>query len=229
MDETIYKRALARRLRKEGFVVCNEAKMTLIHEDFAKDYFMDLLVEGSMPVEAKVAERIVPPHRAQTMNYLFLGELPHASLVNFRPPSVEHEMVSTRHTLASRRQFSWGRRCGNKFGARTQEFESRLEVLVRDWGGLLETQAYREAMIHFMGGASLVCRKVAIFSDGENLGGQPMNLIEDDLAFSLTSLTREISSFKTQLQRLLNQTKLHSILWVNMNKLEISSEMLTRA
>jgi GxxExxY protein len=225
----IYKRELTRRLRNAGIEVCLEAKMTLVHDGFAKDYFMDILVDRSIPVEAKVVEKIGPPHRAQTMNYLFIGELPHATLVNFRPPSVEHEMISTRHTLASRRRFVWRKRCDGSFGKRTQEFEDRMKALLTDWGGLLETQAYREAMIHFMGGLEQVCHKVEIWSHGESLGGQPMNLIEDDIAFSLTSLTRDQSMLKNHLQRLLAQTRLRGILWVNMNKLDISSEMLTRA
>jgi len=229
MDELIYKRELARRLQKEGLEVCREAKMTLVHDGFAKDYFMDILVDRSIPVEAKVVEKVGPPHRAQTMNYLFISELPHATLVNFRQLSVEHEMVSTRHTLTSRRRFAWRKRCGGSFAQRTLEFEDRMEALLTDWGGLLETQAYREAMIHFMGGPEQVCRKVEIWSHGESLGGQPMCLIESDIAFSITSLTQEQAAFKTHLLRLLNQTRLRGILWVNMNKLNISSEMLTRA
>lgn len=228
MDERIYKRELSRRLEKDGFDARQEVRMTLLHDGFAKDYFMDLLVNGSVPVEAKVVEKVGPPHRAQTLNYLFTSELPHATLLNFRPPLVEHEMVSTRHTLASRRRFSWRKRCGATFGLRSQEFEARLEAVLSDWGCLLETHAYGEAMIHFMGGPEQVCRKVDVWSEGGILGGQPMCLIEDDIAFSLTSLTHDAPTFKAHLGRMLAQTRLRGLLWVNMNKLDISSEMLAR-
>jgi GxxExxY protein len=57
------------------------------------EYFADLLVEGSLVVELKCAERLANEHVAQCLNYLRASGLPVCLLVNFQKPKVEWRRI----------------------------------------------------------------------------------------------------------------------------------------
>src|SRR5690348_11638496 len=78
LDEGLYKLAIAERCLTLGIQpVEREVRIRVQHATFSKDYFMDLLFCGGAMLEAKVAEALVPAHRAQALNYLLLAGLKH--------------------------------------------------------------------------------------------------------------------------------------------------------
>src|SRR6266576_754578 len=92
LDEELYKREIAARCIDRGLNPAErEVRIRVRHESFIKDYFMDLLFCHGFMLEAKVADRLAPPHRGQSLNYLLLAGLNHGRLVNLRSERIQHE------------------------------------------------------------------------------------------------------------------------------------------
>ena len=53
LEEGFYKSELAERCRKAGLSVLREVPIRVWHGHFSKDYFIDLLLDGSTIVEGK--------------------------------------------------------------------------------------------------------------------------------------------------------------------------------
>ena len=67
---------LPRDARRAGLTPAEcEARIRVWHENFHKDYAVDLLLCHGLPAETKASETIAPGHRAQAINYLLLLEL----------------------------------------------------------------------------------------------------------------------------------------------------------
>src|SRR3954451_21991155 len=64
MAEEIYQREVARRLSAAEI----EVPLTAEFEDFAKTFFVDLVVDGAALFELKAVERLAQRHRAQLIN-----------------------------------------------------------------------------------------------------------------------------------------------------------------
>ncbi len=228
LDERAYQAALASRCRSSGLVVESEFRIRVQFEDFLKDYFVDLLIEAGTPVEVKAAEKLSAAHRAQMMNYLFGLDVRHGTLLNFRPASVEREFVSTTHTRSTRGAWSWHPPSSAGHCAEVQGLQAALAAILEDWGALLEVSLYREALIHFTGGAERVLRPVSLNFGGGLAGEQTLALITEDIALAVTGVTRSPGAMRDHLQRLLRLTNLRSILWVNFNQALVGFEELFR-
>ena len=84
--ENVYENALAHELRKRGHRVIQQAPIKVRYDNVVVgEYFADLLVDGSVIVELKSAERISDAHVAQLLNYLKATELEVGLLLNFGP------------------------------------------------------------------------------------------------------------------------------------------------
>jgi GxxExxY protein len=228
LDEVIYKRELAARCRKAGLELETEFNIRLVHESYIKDYLVDILIRRSVPVEAKTATSIVPPHRSQTMNYLYIGEMHFATLLNFRPISVGHEFVTTHHTHASRRPLSPQLDRWRVLHPRMQQYQERLCSLVEDWGMLLDIHAYREAMTFFMGGTDQVLCGVDLLSKTVAIGQHTTHLLTEDIAFATTTVNRSPANMRDHLHRFLSHTRLQAIAWVNLHKTQPCFETILR-
>src|SRR5688572_14002046 len=102
LDEQLYQTELAQRFAAYGFNVLSELKMTLALDSFRKGYYADFLLNSDVIVETKTAETLTDGHKAQVLNYLYMCGLHHATLLNLRPRSVQHEFVSTSLTHEQR-------------------------------------------------------------------------------------------------------------------------------
>ncbi|MDA0224980.1 MAG: hypothetical protein O2975_02585 [Proteobacteria bacterium] len=60
LDEKIYKVEPAHRCMAAGVAAVREVLIRVCHGAFSKDYFIDLLLEGSTVTEGKCAQAIVP-------------------------------------------------------------------------------------------------------------------------------------------------------------------------
>ena len=84
--EKNYENALAIELRGQGFLVQQQAPIKVFYKGQSiGDYFTDLVVNGCVLVELKVADGISPQHEAQLLNYLKATEIDLGILLNFGP------------------------------------------------------------------------------------------------------------------------------------------------
>lgn len=88
--EKIYENALAHDLRKAGFDVAQQHRISVVYDGAVMgDYTADLLVENRILVELKAIRALDTVHVAQCLNYLAATGLPVCLLLNFGRPRVE--------------------------------------------------------------------------------------------------------------------------------------------
>ena len=94
--EAVYKRALMVELRHLGATVAEELRTPIYHRGVkVGDYYADLVVDDVVIVECKVAERIIPAHRAQVLNYLKATPYEVGLILNFgEKPTFERLILS---------------------------------------------------------------------------------------------------------------------------------------
>jgi len=220
--ERVYKCELARECVRNGFErVEIEVPVQVSFESFRKEYFLDLLVNGSALFELKAEAAIAPAHRAQTLNYLFMTGLQRAKIFNFGTTRVQHEFVSTTLTSAERRRFAIDDQRWRDCGAEGHRFRKLLVTLLNDWGCFLQLPLYQAAITHFFGGDERVVRLVRVTVEGETLTTQPTHTLNPTTAFKLTA-TPDIEIMEDALRRFLHHTELTAIQWVNLHNHDIT-------
>ena len=218
LDEAVYKQEILVRCSELGILPAErEVRIRVSYEDFAKEYFMDLLFGCGVMLEAKTADAISPAHRSQAVNYLLLTGMNHGRLANLRPDRVEHEFISTRLTPQARRQFVVQDQEWHEVNEPSRFFKNRFIAILREWGAFLDLNLYREATVHFLGGAERVCRNIELLDGTRSVGVQSMNLLSDDTAFVISTFPSGASRMSVHLRRLLQHTRLSHIQWVNIH------------
>ena len=83
--ESAYEACLVYELNERGLKVEAQKPVPLAYKSVSLDcgYRLDLLVEGTVIVEIKSIDRIMPIHRAQVISYLRLTGFPVGLLINF--------------------------------------------------------------------------------------------------------------------------------------------------
>jgi GxxExxY protein len=93
--ESAYKQCLCHELwlRKLPFLL--EAPVPLVYkgQNLPCAYRLDLLVAGTVVVEVKAVEHIIPVHEAQLLTYLRLGGWQVGLLINFNVPLLRDGIV----------------------------------------------------------------------------------------------------------------------------------------
>ncbi|MCB1097076.1 MAG: GxxExxY protein [Verrucomicrobiae bacterium] len=86
--ENAYEFCLSRELRKRSFFVECQKSLPITYDGATLDigYRLDLIVEGSVIIEAKAVEQLLPVHRAQIITYLKLSGCTLGYLINFNMP-----------------------------------------------------------------------------------------------------------------------------------------------
>jgi GxxExxY protein len=223
-DEPVYQRAIAHRLN-DALI---EAPLRISFNGFEKTYYLDLLVHSGALFELKAAEATHDRHRAQTLNYLLLLELPHGKLVNFRNALVEHEFVNAPLTREDRIRFEVEDAAYVKMQNGGLDLRELFVPILRDWGTGLDLKLYEEALVHFFGGENQVVRPVEIFDGELKVGAQTLPLISSDTALRITALSRDFDEFEDHLRRFLHHTKLRAIQWVNVRNQLVAFRTLIR-
>jgi GxxExxY protein len=220
-DEIIYKREVARRMAELDV----EVAVDVVHQNFVKTFYADVIACKSGLFEFKTAEAIHSRHRAQTTHYLLLFGLHHGKLVNMRPESVEHEFVNVRASLAELRAPQITCIPNHSDATNAKRLHDILLGLVHDWGTGLDLALYEEAITHFLGGESNVVARVPVTGTGGELAEQKMRLVNRNAAFKLTAFPPDKSghaTFHTHAQRLLTHTPLDFIHWANIHQTEVT-------
>jgi GxxExxY protein len=83
--ESAYETCLAYELERSGHTVERQVSVPIRYRDLtiANAFRMDLLIDGVLVVELKVAESITKEHEAQILSYLRFSEKPIGLLMNF--------------------------------------------------------------------------------------------------------------------------------------------------
>lgn len=217
-DEQIYQTELANRCRLVGLNAATEVKISVTHGSFEKEYFLDLLIENKVIVKLKTAAQITSVHRAQTLNYLLLCNLNHGSLLNFRQARVKHEFVSSRQSPESRKHFVIQADSSRCTTVQEKHWVVWLHELISDWGTGLDTQLYREAIIHLLGGAAQVIRPIPVLSSGKVIGMQNMHMLNDTQAFAVTAIGKDQQHMEKHFCKALSSSNLEGMAWINFNR-----------
>jgi GxxExxY protein len=196
-DERIYQADLAVRLQSEGMIVSREAEVQLLHREFCKSLFLDLIVAEQAVYELKVVKAITDAHVGQLLTYLHLLDLPRGKLINFRSANVESQFVNAPFDLAQRRSFNVSE---VEFNG-DDRFRDIVVGLLRDWGTSLSLSLYQEAIVSLLGGIEVVEAMLPINRNGMLLGTQRFHLVAADTAFKIAAMNRDTSAYRTQLAR----------------------------
>jgi GxxExxY protein len=88
--EKVYENALIVELKLRGLNVQSQVPLKVQYKDNSVgDYFADIVVEGQVIVELKVAERIEKVHEAQLINYIRATGIRVGLIVNMKHPEAE--------------------------------------------------------------------------------------------------------------------------------------------
>ena len=226
-DEVIYTNDLARRCREAGIgLIETEVPISVVHKDFSKTYFMDLLVNRSVVYELKTAKAFDGNHRRQLLNYLFLCLLQHGKLLNFRTPKVTHEFVSTTLDRQQRHAYTFNLDEWRAIDAESCQLRAIMVDLLEDWGAFLESSLYMDAIIHFLGGGDRMDIPVEVRQGGAVIGRQTFKMLNEDTAFFVTAIKHKID-YRKHLKCLLENTCINSVQWINLDKHNIGMVTVT--
>ncbi|MFA7257571.1 MAG: GxxExxY protein [Kiritimatiellales bacterium] len=220
-DEKIYQKELLRACLINGIQANAEVKICLAHKAFKKDLFIDLLLNYGAIYELKTASAIASDYQIQALDYLLLTEIKHGKIVNFRPPSVEHEFVSTTLDFTARRNVKVDDNLWLHHSETADKLKSITLEILADWGAFLNTALYKEAICYFFGGQENIIQPVRITTGEIELGTQKIPLLSQTETFCISSLKNGIPAYRKHLQRFLDHTDLDTLYWINLNGSEI--------
>ncbi|MEP7354209.1 MAG: GxxExxY protein [Acidobacteriota bacterium] len=93
--EKVYERALLKELALREINAVAQAPVSVFYKDHCVgEYFVDLLVEDTLVIELKCADRLAPEHMAQCLNYLRGSGHQTCLLINFQRPKVEWKRIT---------------------------------------------------------------------------------------------------------------------------------------
>jgi GxxExxY protein len=220
-DEKIYQEELLRRCR-DSFEVHREVLLCVSHQDFSKAYYLDVLVNSGIIYELKTVETLHNSHQKQLINYLLLAGVKHGKLLNFRRDKVESRFVSTRLERKDRAVYRLIDNDWRGDDIASQQLRNILVNLLADWGVFLDANLYRDALLYFLGGSDSGTRPVDITIDGRIAGTQVMCVLNNGVAWHVSAARQHLETYKTHITRLLNNTGLEKIHWINFNQRDVT-------
>ena len=83
--ESIYERCLLRELELRGIGAVNQRLVRIEYKGlvFEEPLRFDVLVEGCLLLELKCVQEVLPIHKAQTLSYMKLLDIPLGLIINF--------------------------------------------------------------------------------------------------------------------------------------------------
>jgi GxxExxY protein len=90
--ESAYQKCIEYELKKDGLRVECEVVLPIVYEKIKIDagYRIDMIVEGSVIVEHKTVEKIMPIHEAQLLTYLKMKNCKLGFLLNWNVPRMKN-------------------------------------------------------------------------------------------------------------------------------------------
>lgn len=228
LDERIYQDELAYRCAKSGIEILRESMIQITHQGFSKSYFLDVLANAGVICELKAAKTLTGNHDTQLINYLLLAGLSHGKLINMRPTSVEYRYVSTQLTREARHKYSLDMDDWIASSPGADRLHHTLNRLLEDWGAFLDINLYREALVHFLGGADQVIQSIDIEIDDRRVGKQKVNMVESNSAFHISAIKVHHGSYQKHMARLLDHSSLQRVHWINFKGSSIQFKTLKK-
>jgi len=220
-EERVYENDVAARLRAEGVTkVLTQVPVTVALKDFQKVYRLDLIV-NDVVYELKTAEVLCPAHDAQALHYAALLDVDRVKLINFASPSVQGKLLRSPFARIDRRAVTIDRTRWQPLSQQCATLAADMEACLSDWGGFLAPRLYEAALVVFQGGESVRVRRLPVTRLGLPLGHHQVNLIADDVAFSVTALSKGGAAHETQLRCLLEVLPLRGWQWINIHHTEM--------
>jgi GxxExxY protein len=89
--ESVYELCLVHELEKRDLAVERQVEVPIEYDGRRLDsgLRLDLLVQGTVVVELKAVEHVLPVHKAQLLSYLRLTHRPVGLLINFHVPLIK--------------------------------------------------------------------------------------------------------------------------------------------
>jgi len=217
-NEKIYQNELAYRCQKAGFEkVATEMLIKVSYLDFFKCFYIDLVLNDAVIYELKTAQCLAGEHQQQVLNYLFLLGMQHGKLINMRPPSVESRFVSTRLTPAKRYDYKIEDNSWKELDEDSIKLKQLIMNLLNEWGAFLDTTLFYDAINYFHGGEENVVKMIEAKSNSHILGRQKVHLINSEVAFNISSMTKDEQYYEQNLRKFLCYASLKAIQWINFN------------
>ena len=160
--------------------------------------------------------------------YLYLCGLHHATLLNLRPERVQHEFVSTTLTYDQRRRITWNLTNWTPLCSSCELLQNTLARALESWGARLDIVAYREVVVHFLGGEAAVAKEVEVWSRHGMLGQQKMYLLSPEIGFWITAAGACLGPALDHQRRFLQHTSLRAIQWVNLDGQTVTFHTINR-
>lgn len=89
--ESVYEKSMMIALKQKGLKVDSQVPLQVKFRGvIVGEFYADLLVEDKIIVELKAISRILPEHKAQTINYLKATGIEVGLLINFGNPKLEY-------------------------------------------------------------------------------------------------------------------------------------------
>jgi iron complex transport system substrate-binding protein len=228
-SETIYQNELAYRCQKAGFEKVNiEVPIHVTYKDFQKIFYIDLLINDAIIYELKTAQILTGKHHQQTLNYLLLLGMHFGKLINMRPPSVETRFASTRLSIKMRYDYTIDNMDWQNLDADSLWLNQLIMSLIKEWGAFLDTILFYDAIMHFRGGEENVIKKIEVMNATHILGKQKVHLLNQEIAFKISSMTKDEQYYENHLRRFINYTSLKAIHWINFNHHKILFKTIFR-
>lgn len=216
-NEKIYQNELAHRCQKAGVKnVATEVPIKVSYKDFKKFYYIDLLINDVI-YELKTTQALTGEHQKQAINYLLLTDMKCGKLVNMRPRSVQHRFVSTKITSKKRYTFMVDDEHWRELDEESIWLKQIFKKLLNEWGIFLDVNLFYDAIIHFRGGEEAVIKEIEVTNGHYILGKQKTHLLNSNVAFTISSVTKEQKYFEDHLQRMIQYTSLKAMHWINFN------------
>lgn len=219
-DERIYENDLAARLRAEGFDVHTQGPVLVTHGGFQKTYYLDLVV-NHMLYELKVVATLTGDHDAQSLHYAMLQDIRLVKLINFGEQKVQGKLLRNALCNTDRHRPGLQNTELRFVTPNCERLVTHLKAIIYDWGTHLSNQLYSEALVDFFGGEAQCVQRMELRDGPQFLGTHPVQLHADGLAFVVTSLSRDQTTFRRHLDVLLTHTKLKGIQWINLSHSQV--------
>lgn len=225
-EEKIYTALLCEYLREAGLRHTREFQLRVEHKTFRKAYYIDLLIEGSIPYELKAVHSLNPSHDAQLLNYLLLADLAHGKLANFREQSIHARYLSTSLVRTDRIKYQFNRENWRE-EADTPEIAPILSELLEDWGTHLSVELYREALCHFLGIGEHSLSQLELRRNGTRLGFAELQMINPYTILHVTAMHHAPKEQEAYIRRLLHMTQARKAQWINLDHSTITLTTIT--
>jgi GxxExxY protein len=219
--ESIYQKELVYRCQQAGLQAVSEGEIVVSLDSFRKSYFVDAIISSGSIYELKAVSDLNGTHESQLLNYLFLSNVQHGKLINFRSSSVQYRFVSTQLDSERRSFFSVSTDRWDDCVLSSSMLENHVNRILNEWGAFLDINLYQEAIIHFLGGEETLVKPVNILVNGRVVGYQNMCLLNSETALHVSSVVRHEKTYYNQLVRILQHTSLKRVQWVNFNREKI--------